>query len=375
MINWSRLSIERKMEISNEIRAFIKNNYVKEDSVLIGASKREIFKKPNGTKTSFAIFNINDVMDHICGSFDVRVDCSNFDEIYDFCLLNPFFKSNLLKHLDKFKTKRMAIKGMLVNSKVYMFLSDKLKSDPEIFKLALRSKRGCVLKDAPKKILSSNRYFEMLASEQIDVIPFFDKKILNNPKNFPLIASKLYRVKNLSTVNCLPETLKQFYIDAFIKNFDYPSLSRKLSPKWILKNCRHNVVGYMRMCVKSGWSRDFSNDVENRYFKALINMDNTREARGAAIAHLVLQQQQYSINSFYNVVINLINHPQLNKNVTGLDGYRRLSPFEIAHQSAELKELGFNTVFADVVREALDITYELPGWDINPCISPHDLPF
>ncbi len=102
MINWSRLSIERKMEISNEMRAFIKNNYTKEDSVLIGASKREIFKKPNGTKTSFAIFNINDVMDHICGSFDVRVDCSNFDEIYDFCLLNPFFKSNLLKHLDKF---------------------------------------------------------------------------------------------------------------------------------------------------------------------------------------------------------------------------------------------------------------------------------
>ncbi len=26
MINWSRLSIERKMEISNEMRAFIKNN-------------------------------------------------------------------------------------------------------------------------------------------------------------------------------------------------------------------------------------------------------------------------------------------------------------------------------------------------------------
>ena len=92
MINWSRLSIERKMEISNEMRAFIKNNYMKEDSVLIGASKREIFKKPNGTKTSFAIFNINDVLDHVCGSFDVRVDCSNFDEIYEFCILNPFFK-------------------------------------------------------------------------------------------------------------------------------------------------------------------------------------------------------------------------------------------------------------------------------------------
>ena len=55
-------------------------------------------------------------------------------------------------------------------------------------------------------------------------------------------------------------------------------------------------------------------------------MDNTKEARGAAIAHLVLQQQQYSINSFYNVVINLINHPQLNKNVTGLDG-TSLEPF------------------------------------------------
>ena len=375
MINWSRLSIERKMEISNEMRAFIKNNYMKEDSVLIGASKREIFKKPNGTKTSFAIFNINDVMDHVCGSFDVRVDCSNFDEIYDFCLLNPFFKSNLLKHLDKFTTKRMAMKGMLVNSKVYMFLSDKLKSDPDIFKLALRSKRGCVLKDAPKKILSSNRYFEMLASEQIDVIPFFDKKILDNPKNFPLIASKLYRVKNLTTVNCLPETLKQFYIDAFIKNLDFPALSKKLSPKWILKNCRNNVVGYMRMCVKSDWSRDFSNDAENRYFKAIINMDNTREARGAAIAHLVLQQQEHSINSFYNVVINLINHPQLNQNVSKLNGYRRMSPFEIAHQCAELKELGFDKTFTDVVRGALDVTYETPGWDTNPCITGEDLPF
>ena len=52
-----------------------------------------------------------------------------------------------------------------------------------------------------------------------------------------------------------------------------------------------------------------------------------------------------------------------------------MSPFEIAHQCAELKELGFNTVFADVVREALDITYELPGWDLNPCILPNDLPF
>ena len=56
MINWSRLSIERKMEISNEMRTFIKNemrpfiknNYTKENSVLIGHSKREIFKKPNG---------------------------------------------------------------------------------------------------------------------------------------------------------------------------------------------------------------------------------------------------------------------------------------------------------------------------------------
>ena len=56
----------------------------------------------------------------------------------------------------------MAIKGMLVNSKVYMFLSDKLKSDPDILKLALRSKRGCALKIAPKKILSSNKYFELL---------------------------------------------------------------------------------------------------------------------------------------------------------------------------------------------------------------------
>ena len=71
----------------------------------------------------------------------------------------------------------MAIKGMLVNSKVYMFLSDKLKSDPDILKFALRSKRGCAQR-CPKKILSSNRYFEMLASEQIDVIRFFDKKIL-----------------------------------------------------------------------------------------------------------------------------------------------------------------------------------------------------
>ena len=370
MIKWSELSIERKIEISQNLHKFIRENR-RASSI---SSKKEIFQKPNGTKISFTIFDINDTLGLNFGCYDVKIDHSNFDELYDFCILNRFFKNHLLLHLDKFKTKRMAIKGMLVNSKVYMFLSDKLKSDPDILKFALRSKRGCALKDAPKKILSSNRYFEMLASEQIDVIPFFDKKILNNPKNFPLIASKLYRVKNLSTVNCLPETLKQFYIDAFIKNFDYPSLSRKLSPKWILKNCRHNVVGYMRMCVKSGWSRDFSNDVENRYFKALINMDNTREVRGAAIAHLVLQQQEHSINDFYNVVINLINHPELNQNISVLDGYRRMSPFEIAHHSAGLKEFGFDTAFVEVVREALDVTYEIPDWDLNP-FNPNKIPF
>ena len=48
--------------------------------------------------------------------------------------------------------------------------------------------------------------------------------------------------------------------------------------------------------MKKQLEQDFSNDAENRYFKAIINMDNTREARGAAIAHLVLQQQEHSIN-------------------------------------------------------------------------------
>ena len=370
MNKWSELSIERKIEISQNLHRFIRENR-RASSI---SSKKEIFQKPNGTKTSFTIFDINDTLGLNFGCYDVKIDHSNFDELYDFCILNSFFKNHLLLHLDKFKTKRMAIKGMLVNSKVYMFLSDKLKSDPDILKFALRSKRGCALKDAPKKILSSNRYFEMLASEQIDVIRFFDRKILDNPKNFPLIASKLYRVKNLSTVDCLPEALKKLFIDEFIKESDYPSLSRKLSPKWILKNCRNNVLGYMRMCWKSNWSKDFSNDTENRYFKAIISMDNTREVRGAAIAHLVLQQQEHSINSFYNVVINLINHPELNQNISVLDGYRRLSPFEIAHQSAELKKFGFDTAFVEVIREALDVTYEIPDWDPNH-FTPNKIPF
>ena len=73
MINWSRLSIERKMEISNEMRAFIKNNYMKEDSVLIGASKREIFKKPNGTKTSLS----NSIHNHIPKTGDMIIFPNN----------------------------------------------------------------------------------------------------------------------------------------------------------------------------------------------------------------------------------------------------------------------------------------------------------
>ena len=215
MIIWSKLSIERKMEISKNLNFFIRQRNQRAPYI---KSKKEIFQKPNGATISFFISDINDTLDRNFASYDTKVDHSNFDELYDFCVLNPFFKNHLLKHLDKFKTKRMAIKGMLVNSKIYMFLSDKLKSDPDIIKLALRSRGGCALKDAPKNILSSNKYFQLLASEQIDVIRFFDKKILNNPKNFPLIVSKLYRIKNLTTVDCLPETLKQPFLITHIEN-------------------------------------------------------------------------------------------------------------------------------------------------------------
>ena len=42
--------------------------------------------------------------------------------------------------------------------------------------------------------------------------------------------------------------------------------------------------------------------------------------------------------------------------------------------SAGLKQFGFDTAFVEVVREALDVTYEIPDWDPNP-FNPNDIPF
>ena len=57
----------------------------------------------------------------------------------------------IYKHLDKFKTKRMAIKGMLVNSKVYIFLSENLNQTKRYFKICFKKEILLFLKDAPKK--------------------------------------------------------------------------------------------------------------------------------------------------------------------------------------------------------------------------------
>ena len=58
MIKWSELSIERKIEISKNLHVFIRENsrapYI--------SSRKEIFQKPNGTKISFTIFDINDTL-------------------------------------------------------------------------------------------------------------------------------------------------------------------------------------------------------------------------------------------------------------------------------------------------------------------------
>ena len=374
MRNWIRLPIETKMNISKYFNIHIRKRNQRDPHI---KSRKEIFQKPNGTKVSFFIFDINGTLDRyfFSNDFRVRVDHSNFDELYDFCVLNPFFKNHLLKHLDKFKTKRMAIKGMLVNSKIYMFLSDKLKSDPDILKLALRSRGGCALKDAPKNILSSNKYFQLLASEQIDVIRFFDKKILNNPKNFPLIVSKLYRIKNLTTVDCLPETLKQpFLITHIENNIRYFSLAEKLSPKWLLKNCGNNVSSYLKMFNKSRWNKVFKNRGENKYFKEIMNMKYAKEVRAAAILALVLNQiDTHRINSFFNVVINLINHPLIiNKVYPAKGGYRAMSPFEIAKYGIKLKNLGFDTAFVEAVQRVIDEASDKLDV-LNPAFD--DIPF
>lgn len=373
MIKWSELSVERKIEISKNLHVFIRNKNRRPPSI---SAKKEIFQKPNGTKISFTIFDINDTLGRNFGSYDVKIDHSNFDELYDFCILNPFFKNHLLQHLGKFKTKRMAIKGMLVNSRIYMFLSDKLKSDPDILKLALRSKRGCALKNAPKKILSSNKYFELLASEQIDVIRFFDKKILNNPKNFSLIVSKLHRIRNISTIDCLPETLKRAFLIQTIKDIQSNFyIARKLSPKWLLKNCGNSRSSYLKMYEKSTWTRAFQNDAGNKYFKALLNMKNAKGARAAAILTLVVNQIENShINTFFNVVINLINHPVMNKYTSYMEGYKSSSPFEIANYNQELKNLGFNTSFVKAVRNTLDMTGDTI-FSSSYSYSDEDIPF
>ena len=46
----------------------------------------------------------------------------------------------------------------------------------------------------------------------------------------------------------------------------------------------------------------------------------------------------------------------------------------LAHLSAVLKEFGLDTAFVVVVREALDVTYEIPDWDLNP-FNPNKIPF
>ena len=50
-----------------------------------------------------------------------------------------------------------------------------------------------------------------------------------------------------------------------------------------------------------------------------------------------------------------------------------MSPFEIAHHVLA-ERIGFDTAFVEVVREALDVTYEIPDWDSNP-FNPNEIPF
>ena len=95
MRNWIRLPIETKMNISKYFNIHIRKRNQRDPHI---KSRKEIFQKPNGTKVSFFIFDINGTLDRyfFSNDFRVRVDHSNFDELYDFCVLNPFFKNHLL---------------------------------------------------------------------------------------------------------------------------------------------------------------------------------------------------------------------------------------------------------------------------------------
>ena len=172
---------------------------------------------------------ISDLKGHF-GRNNTFLDFNKIDEVFD---LAKYIKEVLDFFIPQFyDQKKYAKKALKLSPKYYQFLSEQLKSDFELCRLAMKSKNGSMVKHIPQETLNNLAFAQECISCDVNSIRFFPRKIISEKCIQRIINAKLDEVTCLSTTKVLSD--EQFLIATHHRNWLF-NMSR------FLKN--NNITG------------------------------------------------------------------------------------------------------------------------------------
>ena len=157
---------------------------------------------------------ISDLKGHF-GRNNTFLDFDNIDEVFD---LAKYIKEVLDFFIPQFyDQKKYAKKALKLSPKYYQFLSEQLKRDFELCRLAMKSKNGSMVKHIPQEILNNLAFAQECISCDVNSIRFFSRKIISKKCIQKIINAKLDEVTCLSTTKVLSD--EQFLIATHHRNW------------------------------------------------------------------------------------------------------------------------------------------------------------
>ena len=205
--SWKSLPHIAKLTISNKFWSEPWSFGTNDDHISFTIAKKHHSIKGRGLL-------ISDLKGHF-GRNNIFLDFDNIDEVFD---LAKYIKEVLDFFIPQFyDQKKYAKKALKLSPKYYQFLSEQLKSDFELCRLAMKSKNGSMVKHIPKERLNNLGFAEKCISCDVNSIRFFPKKIISKKCIQEIINANLDKVKCLSTTKVMSD--EQFLIATHHRNW------------------------------------------------------------------------------------------------------------------------------------------------------------